>query len=821
MNYKKNILSVLLCSVLFSGCTANSEKIPEREIETDTENALLKESNEESYSVTEAEESQDGYEIKTEGNILSLYNNGIIKAEVTVDHILEDEPKIRFEDFNFDGFNDIFISDPPTDYRHYGGECLLWDEENQKFQKTDKLDGLFGIGIETVFADNRITATYTEHHDYLKVWNCTAEFEWKNGEIIPVSLVKEDKLSNIKHIYEFDENNKPVLCSRELLYDARKEGGQDTEFYSYYRVTENSVEIMRGKEVVQTIPVNDPAGLIADYRLRKSRSNDVPLFFDDIVFSMDYDYDGYNDLCITDNVNEYGFADRFTYYHYDLQTDKFEEWDELNSTFDGGWVLTASSQHCLPPDNADGTKPLPLCFTKYTDTSAGEYSETFYYSWQNGGLVPAGSVYDYSAKSENGADFYFCSENYDADGIISGRKMKSEPFKGNELEPFGLMAAEPQNVSDSRTDPFDSFYDKKDIREDEARRSKPDNIETVITGDELKITTQYGIQIINEIKTHSTDNIYFDDFNFDGCTDFFIASDDMNIYAEGHGDYYLWDRDSNEFKYCKELAVDNAEGILAVTDSEKKTLTISDLKHGSGHTETVLKWKDGVLVPVSAVIDSEADLMGHGAVTHRRYDFDENGDALLTGISSTVTERFFKQYVVPVIDMKYSADAAEHEKYFRVTDKAVEYMEGSSILQTMNFKEIFGDEITPVTDSYMPGNKSAKYGISYARIDIDFDGTEDLCIRHDPQNGKEESRYSYYLYDKKTDKYKKWRALSASGRLYKADPVNMILYCSVISSSEDGDHITDYYMWKNDRDVLFKRSIEEHDTGLRQITFFD
>ena len=186
MNNTSKILSVLLCGLVMAGCAANkttetdnSETEVTSSVETtpvETTAAVTSVTTETPVTTvtedknkvifTNPKEPEKPIEFKGEGKKFLVYKNGQKMAEVTSEHEVEATPEGRYEDFNFDGNYDLFLYDTPSDYRHYGGECWLWDGNKGEFVKTDKLDGLFGFGIDTEFSDEKIKLTYTEHYNY-------------------------------------------------------------------------------------------------------------------------------------------------------------------------------------------------------------------------------------------------------------------------------------------------------------------------------------------------------------------------------------------------------------------------------------------------------------------------------------------------------------------------------------------------------------------------------------------------------------------------------------------------------------------------------
>ncbi len=88
-----------------------------------------------------------------------------------------------------------------------------------------------------------------------------------------------------------------------------------------YSVTENKVDLKLNKKVVQTIEL--------DYCPIRA-----------YISAEDFDFDGYTDIFIPSERS--GISG--TYYHYNPETEQFEEWNELNKI---GYKLTVNSDNTL------------------------------------------------------------------------------------------------------------------------------------------------------------------------------------------------------------------------------------------------------------------------------------------------------------------------------------------------------------------------------------------------------------------------------------------------------------------------------------------
>ncbi len=870
------ILSVLLCGLVMAGCAANktaetdnSETEVTSSVETtpaETTAAVTSATTEAPVTTvtedknkvifTNPKEPEDPVVFKGEGKKLLMYEKGEKIAEVISDHEVEAAPEVRCEDFNFDGHRDLILYDTPSDYRHYGGECWLWDKKKGEYVKTDKLDGLlgYGIDIDTNFFKERILIEYTEHYDYAESFICRAEFEWVNDNIVPVSLKKTaydidptyvpiDEDHNfrryiyipedidqvfrryiIDEIYEFDQKKQPVLKSRTRTEQIGHEGKtgnteKDDDLY-YFRTTYDSVQYMKGDSVVQNIPLKNGPELIAQYRMRKLRGSDYPLYFNDLIFSMDYDYDGYKDLCVTTGVNEYGMADKFIYYHYDPSTGMFNEWDELNNVFEGQWICSEESHRFRPFDKYYDynlrEEYSKLSCDKYIPTGSGEYRETRWYVWNNGKLEPDNTDVSFQPLSITDSEFMI---NAGVDRLVQTSQSISTgnpgPPKTDEggweycvsfEETEGLFSAE--SVDDVKTI-HGYLYDRFSVIDAIKEMTYiPDGYSYEIREGNLVIKTPQVSQTITEDNFEWIEKVVYADFNFDGYADFYTCNANYN-----KGCYFLWDSEKGSFKQSKELEFEG-ESYFLKPDYGNKTLTALFSKYNDNGKESVtLRWEENKLVPVAAVFMECRRVSGHVIAKKCHYKYDDNYDMILTGTEETIYGVCNRYCRIPLVYRKKEFEDSGDEKYFRFTDNALQYMKGNSIIQSMSYSDIFGTELIPVTENFIPGDYFSKNRFNYAEWDIDFDGTDDLCIYGYIKQSAEEyprSFYSYYLFDKSTGMYRKWNSISEKGYLYLPDYQEKILYYKTRFYNGDDDVKTyNYHKWENEQDVIYKQVVED------------
>jgi len=857
MKHSTKIISVLLCGLIMAGCAANktaetdnSETEVTSSVETtpaETTAAVtsettgapvttVTEADENKVIFTNAKEPEKSIVFKGEGKKFLVYNNGHKIAEVTSEHEVEAEPEGIYKDFNFDGHRDLILYDTPSDYRHYGGECWLWDKKKGEYVKTDKLDGLlgYGIDIDTNFFKEKIIIEYAEHYDYAESFICRAEFKWMNDNIVPVSLKKtaydidptyvpkdEDRFFRsyiIDEIYEFDQKKQPVLKSRtrtEQIGPEDKPGNteKDDDLY-YFRTTSDSVQYMKGDSVVQNIPLKNGPELIAQYRMRKLRGSDYPLYFNDLIFSVDYDYDGYKDLCVTAGVNEYGMADKFIYYHYDPNTGIFNEWDELNNVFEGQWICSEESHRFSPADKYNDynlrEEYSKLSCDKYIPTGSGEYRETRWYVWNDGKLELDNTDVSFEALSITDSEFKI-NAGVDVGPLGKAIHVPETDEGGWEYcvsfeETEGLFSAE--SVDDAKTIHGSAYERLSFIDAIKEMTYIPAGYSHEIREGNLVIKTPQVSQTITGNNLDESDKVVYADFNFDGYADFYTCNAN---YTQGC--YYLWDSEKGSFEQSDELEFGD-EMCFLKPDYENRTLTALFTNYNEKSRESItLRWKENKLVPVAAVFMEYSRVYGHVIAKKCHYKYDDNYDMILTGTEETVCEVCNRYSRIPLVYRKKEFEDDGDEKYFRFTDNALQYMKGNSIIQSMSYSDIFGTELIPVTENVIPGDNFSKNRFNYAKWDIDFDGTDDLCIYGYIKRSVEEYPkmvYSYYLFDKSTGMYRKWDSISEKGYLYVPDYHEKILYYKTrFYNGDDDTKMYNYHKWENEQDVIYKHGVAE------------
>jgi len=230
--------------------TSISEIIPEStsvsELQTSAEASLINEPNEmeselsESYiaetyeyiteEITEniaeetTEEAIEGISFKVVEAGIDIFNNGELIQTVAGNYFEEfskygDSPEsyIIYEDFDFDGINDIFIPDilgtvnMPGKYLHYDSDTEIfvpWEELN------NKVGQLVNIIPDSEYLSVHIRLNTVEYEDWI--------YKWDNDILNPVSLSEQFIWNDniYMNTYQYDENGeKDFIVTEKMDYD--------------------------------------------------------------------------------------------------------------------------------------------------------------------------------------------------------------------------------------------------------------------------------------------------------------------------------------------------------------------------------------------------------------------------------------------------------------------------------------------------------------------------------------------------------------------------------------------------------------------------
>lgn len=339
----KKIVTALAAIVTLCGCSAKdkSSVSSEKEVVVPAASEESTYVNEEATAseleaTSEAEQDSDGYNFKVEsdGILVSSGDYPLQKIELDCSQLFEfaeryhENPEhfLVIDDFNFDGYDDLFVPrgagvpnimgtyfymDPTVNFNPFEE----WDELNEIgfLMKADSEKKILNFS-------SRISAI---EHDWII-------YKWKAGKLHPVSREYQYQSVYDNQVYincfEYDDDGKETLAKIErALLGANREwlGTEEVELPNRYTysVNENSVDVLLDGKIVQTLE--------CDY---------TP---DDRLFFEDFDFDGCNDLFFM--MKNGAMYSNGTYFRYVPETGLFEKWDELNKIGHGMIVNAENS----------------------------------------------------------------------------------------------------------------------------------------------------------------------------------------------------------------------------------------------------------------------------------------------------------------------------------------------------------------------------------------------------------------------------------------------------------------------------------------------
>lgn len=277
-----------------------------------------------------------------------------------------DESNIVADDFDFDGYKDIFI--PSEEYRGFKGTYYRYIPASKQFEPWDELNKI-GRRMGVYNGEQSLIL-----REYSKTGSRYTYYKW-NNDVLEEDMLKDVYFSNyeISDYYEYSTYGSRVLVKRELR---NWENGELLKTFErdelvYFSIKENGIEVLRDGKVIQTIEGNYAEA----YAPLVESSGYYTL--EDAIYKMDYDFDGYLDVFIPDDIS---YDSAGTYYRYDPDSGLLEKWDEMNKI---GKEAYASRKNTINVYQSMGSD---FCITAY--------------QWDNGTLKPIG--YRVRSLDENG-----------------------------------------------------------------------------------------------------------------------------------------------------------------------------------------------------------------------------------------------------------------------------------------------------------------------------------------------------------------------------------------------------------------------------------
>lgn len=402
--------SVLLCllAVTLTGCQQTDPDIsgsPNSPAASDTETTVPEITTETEPEPTTEEPSTTIPE-ETDPPVHSLryelYDTGVTLWMDDVSQKLELGYKsykdyIVVADFDFDGYEDIFIS---FENDIYSGQFYRYDLKTEQFTPWDTLNE-FGHRL-TVDGQNLVAPEYD------KYWDSFTTYQWKDTQLEPILF--EDRYYTwdgiVSDFYEFREDGSKVLFERQICHSGTstlyKVLGRDEVLY--FVVDDNCVNVMRDGNVLQTIDTIDLKALLRD----KVGDDSRPEKFLSIE---DYDFDGYDDLYIptgldVNPLSEMTIRTRAAtgeFYHFDPVSEMFTPWEELNTI--GVPLILHEEEETL---------------FSFAYDPENKSSESKMYYWDNGALCLSEWKYQYPHDAPDTKHGKYC-DYYDSDGTLIKR----------------------------------------------------------------------------------------------------------------------------------------------------------------------------------------------------------------------------------------------------------------------------------------------------------------------------------------------------------------------------------------------------------------
>lgn len=258
-------------------------------------------------------------------NKINLKIDNHLIQTIELDNV-PDDTDIVIEDYDFDGYDDIFISETKGSsrgiYYHYdtlAKQFVPWEELNQ-------------IGWELEIQDNQTLLEIGYHH----YGSTHTIYHWDNTKLTPEKFIdfyfKGDY--EIADYYQYADDEKKILYGRKLFQPDSDTCIKKIEYPIYFEVHENAIDVMKNNHVIQTIAHTNLSELVRDLNERAENGSVAFLERGSVIESpekyletYDYDFDGYDDLFIPTNLLGTRTG---VFYHFNQDTEQFELWDELN-----------------------------------------------------------------------------------------------------------------------------------------------------------------------------------------------------------------------------------------------------------------------------------------------------------------------------------------------------------------------------------------------------------------------------------------------------------------------------------------------------------
>lgn len=288
------------------------------------------------------------------------------------------EDYIVVQDFDFDGYEDLFIptvlltANIPGVYYRYNPDVRLFEE----WEQLNEIGTLLSVRDDNML-ECHIKGSAVDHKDTV--------YRWDNGILKPIS--REVQYASGSEIYidtfEYDENGNKIQTKRErVILDDNNNwlGTEEAEIEPIpqscdFLVNGDGVDVIKDGKVIQTLECN-----------YKPDENKIEFH--------DYDFDGYDDLFISmEDGAMYAYG---TYFRYNPDTKLYDKWDELNKI---GREMIANEQQK---------------YLQWSKSSEDYWRERFKYRWEDNSLV----MFEHMV-SDTGEEWNIYSVDSDGNEILS------------------------------------------------------------------------------------------------------------------------------------------------------------------------------------------------------------------------------------------------------------------------------------------------------------------------------------------------------------------------------------------------------------------
>lgn len=321
---KTKIIPLLICICFLCSCSIrnnNSSSNPDMiSIDSSIEIIMSENSNinnYDSFNVTE-----NGVEFFRGSEIVQIIEGQFLE-ELSI-YLPERSPEsfLIFEDYDFDGYNDLFI--PSLIGRpNIPGVYYRFNPETSLFEEWDEMKQI-GLSVSVDREKSELKSSSVSS----AIDHKSLTYKWNNDKLVLTERQVQYMDPNEQQIYidtfEYDGNENEKLIKREkaILDDNKNWLGTEeigiifpeNQFEFSVNSIMNTVDVMLDGNVIQSLE--------CDYPPYCGENAEDKLIFED------YDFNGIKDLFIP--IANGAMYSQGTYYRFNQNSQRFEKWDELN-----------------------------------------------------------------------------------------------------------------------------------------------------------------------------------------------------------------------------------------------------------------------------------------------------------------------------------------------------------------------------------------------------------------------------------------------------------------------------------------------------------